>query len=91
MTTREQKGLQIAATTKLRKTGQTWLVPSQSGKGTYEVVLDKQCPTCTCPDHEQRKVKCKHILAVEYTFSREQNEDGTTTVTEKIQVTYGQD
>jgi hypothetical protein len=49
---RHQRGLQIAAAFDLRKRGDDWLVPSQSGKGTYRVRLGSPHPTCTCPDHQ---------------------------------------
>jgi hypothetical protein len=47
---------------------------------------DKDAPHCTCPDHETRGVKCKHIFAVEYAISCERNQDGSTTVTETVTV-----
>ncbi len=38
------------------------LIPSQSKDGTFYMV-DRQEKTCTCPDHQYRKVICKHLLA----------------------------
>src|SRR5271170_7600080 len=38
---RELKGLEIAARCKIAFEGGAWIVPSQSGKGNYRVVLDK--------------------------------------------------
>ena len=80
-----------------RSKGSAWLVPSQSGHGKYTVCPDAETPHCTCPDHETRGVKCKHIFAVEFVVSRERNADGTTTVTQtrtyretNIQRTYPQ-
>lgn len=90
MKTREQKGLEIAAVNKLVRKGNCWLVPSQAGNGNrYRVNLKKQ--HCTCPDHERREVKCKHLYAVEFTVKRETAPDGTTTVTKTMKVTYAQD
>jgi len=83
---RQQRGLEIAATSNLVRKGNDWLVPSQSGKGRYTVSRDAHEPHCTCPDHETRGVKCKHIFAVEYVISREENDDGSTTVTETVTV-----
>lgn len=61
---RQQKGLEIAAKKKLKKEADgKWIVPSQSGKGTYHVQLDPVNPRCNCPDHEVRQVTCKHIFA----------------------------
>jgi transposase len=85
MCERQQRGLEIAATKNLTPKGEVWLVPSQSGKGRYTV-----CPKsehCSCPDHETRGVRCKHLFAVEYTISR--NADGSTT--ETLKLTYSQD
>jgi len=81
---RQQRGLILAATVKIQKKGGTWIVPSQSGKGRYTVCPHDHDPHCTCPDHEARGVRCKHIFAVEYVILRESNEDGTTTVTERV-------
>src|SRR4029078_10541102 len=53
-------------------------------------------PVCSCPDHETRGCKYKHIYAVEITLKREENPDGsvtktrTLTLTEK-RTTYKQD
>jgi len=87
MDARQQRGLEIAATCKINQKNGTWLVPSQSGHGKYAVFPDAEKPTCTCPDHETRGGKCKHIFAVEYVIKREENPDGSTTVTETVSVT----
>ncbi|MGH9626129.1 MAG: SWIM zinc finger family protein [Bryobacteraceae bacterium] len=72
MDAREQKGLEIAATVKLKQKGGVWSVPCQGDKGgAYRVDLKGDEPTCSCPDHETRRVKCKHIHAVEYSIRRE--------------------
>jgi hypothetical protein len=104
MDMREQKGLEIAARVKLTHQGDRWFVPSQSGKTSetgdsrYTVKPDVSNPRCTCPDFELRRVKCKHIWAVEFTLRREVevSDDGQTvteTVTETVKVrkTYSQD
>ena len=87
MCEREQRGLVIAAVCKIVKKGQVWLVPSQRGNGKYTVCPDEQCPHCSCPDHETRGVKCKHIFAVEFAIKREHSEDGTVTETKTVTVT----
>jgi SWIM zinc finger len=74
--------IEIAALARIVRKGAAWIVPSQSGKGRYTVVPDADAPHCTCPDHETRGVKCKHIHAVAYVIERDRNADGTTTVTE---------
>jgi hypothetical protein len=92
MEPREQRGLQIAATMRLSRKGDEWIVPSQTRNGsTYKVKLAGQSPTCSCPDHEAHRGKCKHIFAVEFSIQREVAPDGTTTVTQTTRVTYGQD
>ena len=73
MCEREQRGLAIAAVCKLTPKGGVWLVPSQSGNKQYTVCPDAENPHCTCPDHETRGVKCKHIFAVEFVVKREQD------------------
>ena len=42
----------------------TWMVPSQTGDGTYTVTVFKRHWKCTCPDYELRGLPCKHISAV---------------------------
>jgi hypothetical protein len=68
---RDIKALQIAATSKLTRKGNVWIVPSQAGRGEYEVRPDPPAPRCTCPDYELRNTRCKHIIAVEYVMKRE--------------------
>lgn len=88
MEAREQKGMEIAATMNLRRNGSVWIVPSQTSNGDmYAVSLNGGTPTCPCPDHETRRVKCKHIYAVEFSIRRETGPDGTTTVTKTVRVT----
>ena len=85
MDTREQRGLQLAATKRFKRKGSLWIVPSQSGSGSY--VVDPQDGSCSCPDFEERGQKCKHTYAVEFTVRRETAADGTVTVTESVTVT----
>lgn len=79
MDTRELKGLQIAATLPIKRSQHAWVVPSQTGHGSYTAAhptlghLEGALHglTCTCPDFELRQLPCKHIIAVEYTVKRE--------------------
>jgi hypothetical protein len=95
MSERQQKALAIAAKSKIAKKGDFWLVPSQSGNGQYKVnATDPDWPTCTCPDFEIRRSRCKHIYAVEIVVERERSvtettddDVTTTTVTETVKVT----
>lgn len=96
MSEREQKALEIAARTKIKKQNGKWVVPSQTGNGT-KYTVDGELLQCTCPDYEARQAKCKHIYAVEYTIERErsitttvQGDTTTTTVTETVKLRYKQ-
>lgn len=85
---REQRGTLIAAVCKIVKKGAMWIVPSQSdGNKKYSVHPDEQQPFCSCPDFEARGCSCKHIYAVRCVIKREQNTDGTETVTKTMTVT----
>jgi len=90
MSIRQQKGLQIANRANITQSGNLWLVPSQSGKGKYQVSLDSQNPRCTCADFDFRQARCKHIYAVEHVIEKTKTtvvENGKTTVTETVKVT----
>jgi hypothetical protein len=88
---RQQRGLELAATAKIERKGGAWLVPSQSGNGRYTVIPHDDAPHCTCPDHQDGGHKCKHLFAVEYVLRREENPDGTVTITQAVRKTYVQD
>jgi transposase len=94
MEPREQRGLIIAALCKLSKKDGAWLVPSQtSTEKRYVVNLEQR--SCSCPDHQDTGVKCKHQWAVEITMKREMGKDGQLTETRSVtfaeKVTYTQD
>src|SRR5580698_3184737 len=95
MDAREQRGLIIAATCKLKQTNTgTWIVPSQSNTDKlYQVDLNRK--TCTCPDHAENGFTCKHVHAVKFTFQRDYLPDGTMIETKTItltkKTTYKQD
>ncbi len=51
----------------------TYVVKSQSSNGLYNIHSTELGWKCDCPDHVHRGVKCKHIFAVEFSFTlREQ-------------------
>jgi len=85
---RESKALAIATHTQLvRNPNNTWIVPSQSGPKTYTVNPDSESPFCDCPGFEFRRLRCKHVMAVEIVLKREIVTDGNTqTVTETVTV-----
>ena len=71
-TGRQQRGMAIAAITRIDKGKLGYIVPSQSGNGKYVVAIDDEAaPYCTCPDFERRNARCKHIYAVEFAMMRE--------------------
>lgn len=92
-TARQQRGLALAKDKRIKPiAGATWLVPSAAGSGGY--VVNTLAGTCTCPDHETRRTKCKHQWAVELSRTVETAPDGSTVVTETVKVTrktYKQD
>lgn len=85
MNAREERGLVIAALCKLRRQKNSWLVPSQTGAQIYTVNTARQ--TCTCADHQERGVKCKHMYAVEFTVKREFDSEGNVTETQTMTFT----
>ena len=89
MEPREQRGLMIAAVCRIEQKNGFWVVPSQTGNGSYRVCLEPTnpfIPQCTCPDYEERKAPCKHIYAARYVVQRQSNGDGTETITETVTV-----
>lgn len=88
MDAREQRGLVIAATSKIdRKSKGVFIVPSQSGAGRYTVCPDPHKPFCSCPDHEEHGGMCKHLYAVQFVLKREENPDGSVTETQTVTFT----
>jgi transposase len=90
---RQERGKLIALDKRIKKiAGTTWAVPSQSNDGAY--LVNTLAGTCSCPDHETRRCKCKHMWAVEMIQSVETAADGSQVVTESIKITrktYSQD
>ncbi|MEO2088512.1 MAG: transposase [Gemmataceae bacterium] len=93
MCPREDRGKVIAETCTVKKAGKLWHVPSQSGRGTYTVNLERVY--CSCPDFIERGEPCKHIFAVRFTVTKtETHADGSetvTTVSVEQRTTYKQD
>jgi len=85
---RKQRGIEIAALVRIDRRDGFYIVPSQTNpqQTKYRVRMGEN-PTCSCPDHETRRCRCKHVYAVECYIEREQNADGTTTVTESVTIT----
>jgi transposase len=89
---RQQRGVEIAARSKIQRRGNGWVVPSQSLNGSYLVTMESDGPHCTCPDFELRGTVCKHGYAVTIFLKRETVTETTpsgetrTTVTETAAV-----
>ena len=93
MDLRQQRGLVIAATLKIRRQGAAYLVPSQSVERRFYKV-DALLRRCTCPDFEERQQPCKHVYALEIYMrvDAEQVGEGETQIieTKGIRLTYAQ-
>ncbi|OLB67797.1 hypothetical protein AUI06_12585 [archaeon 13_2_20CM_2_52_21] len=70
-TGREVRGRQIVEKgTEIERLDEgRYRVASQSGTGFYSVLYAHDSWKCSCPDHLNRTVKCKHIWAVEFSVS----------------------
>jgi transposase len=90
---RKARGFEIAQTGQVKKNGNGWVVPSQSNGTSYNVEFSEfeHKHSCNCLDYQYRKIKCKHIFAVELIVTEEIDELGTITQTVTKKVTYSQD
>ena len=68
MTTREQRGQQLAESGTITRHGNSWRVPSQSGSGLYLVTQTAGGLVCSCPDFDRR---CKHVICCEMLQGRQ--------------------
>ena len=68
---RQLRGMAISATVSVRRIEVGYLVPSQSGNGSYFVSIDDK-PFCACADFEKRQQPCKHLYSVWCTVKREE-------------------
>lgn len=94
MDARQERGRLLAQDKRIKRIeGAMWFIPSQSqNAGGY--LVNRLAATCSCPDHELRRVKCKHQWAVEFSQVVETAADGSQVVTETVKVTrktYAQD
>jgi len=87
MDPREERGLLIAAKSRVKRkgTGDLWIVPSQS-ESDQKYIVNLKAQTCTCLDHQEGGHKCKHLYAAQIVYQRELefNDDGTVTETETL-------
>jgi hypothetical protein len=92
---RQERGRILSNDKRIKRiAGMTWLVPSQTqNAGGY--VVNTAEKTCTCPDFELRRCKCKHAIG-RSSSSRPSKRTPTasTTVTESLsysRTTHSQD
>lgn len=94
MDARQERGRLLAQDKRLKHVqGALWAVPSQThNSGGY--LVNVLAASCTCPDHETRRTKCKHQWAVEFRQIVETMPDGAQVLTESVKLTrktYQQD
>jgi transposase len=83
---RQERGQLLARDRRIKRAdGATWVVPSATQAGTY--VVDLLNGTCSCPDFETRRMKCKHQWAALFTMTVETAPDGSQIVTETVKIT----
>jgi transposase len=87
---RKQRAMEIAKKGDIKQEGSHWIVPSQRGHGSYVVSYAVNEPICTCPDFENRRITCKHIIAVELTKYEVKDAEGNVKIQEAKRVTYSQ-
>lgn len=93
LTTRQQRAFAIVRALRARierLAGPRWIVPSQTDPAS-KYVVNVDARTCTCRDHEDRGVACKHVLAVEIVRANVTLPDGTTVTARQTRVTYKQE
>lgn len=89
--TREERGKLIFQRGRIARKNDYWVVGSQTSFKVYKVKFNGHEPTCTCPDCQLRKGKCKHIYAVEFYIKKQIDEEGKITTTKGMRVIYSQD
>src|SRR5436853_6184757 len=88
MNAREERGLVIAATCRLRRNDDgTWFVPSQTSKEVVGYQVNLEAKTCTCPDHVEGGFTCKHFYAASIVHQRDVLPDGTVIETKTLTLT----
>jgi hypothetical protein len=98
MDERKMRGLEIAALADIAHDPESgvYYVPSQNSPRptTYTVTFGTESCSCTCPDFETRRDKCKHIWAVQFVRLRQEKRKPANTEnveTQKHRKTYPQD
>src|SRR5579872_2427063 len=65
MNTRQIKGQEMAARLKIHKQDNTWIVPSQTGKGKYTVDIDGKIPKRDVSDRFCPTIKGKYTVDID--------------------------
>jgi transposase len=83
---RKERGTLLAQNheDEIQRTTQGFQVPSQTTEQKQYTVETGKDWKCSCPDHQERECKCKHIWAVELTVTRKVDEQGN--VVEKREI-----
>src|SRR4051812_28930959 len=89
MEARKQRGLQLVASGKVTPKNGTWHVASQTNVGGRGYKVNPYADSCSCPDHQELNVRCKHIWAVLVTMQIETSEGEV--VTQTTRLTYSQE
>lgn len=89
---RQQRGELLYKSYNIKQNPRGWRVPSQTYKGKihYLVTFNKNNPRCNCSDFGIKKVKCKHIYAVEFYLKKKIDKEGKVTQTKGVKITYAQ-
>jgi transposase len=88
MTPREERGLIIAATSRLHRNDDgTWRVPSQTRTDAIFYTVNLETKACTCPDCTEGGFVCKHFHAATIVYKRDVLPDGTMIETKSVTLT----
>jgi transposase len=68
----------------------TFTVKSQSGPGTYRVMMTPKGAVCNCPDYVKRNLPCKHAASVRFYLEKQTTGKDGKIVSERVPITYGQ-
>jgi transposase len=66
--------------------GVTWVVPSQTSETAY--LVNAKEGTCSCPDYELRRCRCKHQWAISFVQTVETDSHGNQTVTQSFSYSH---
>ena len=80
---RQERGRLLSLDKRIKNVaGVTWVVPSQTSETAY--LVNTKEGTCSCPDYELRRCRCKHQWAVTFSQTVETDSAGNTTLTQSF-------